>query len=70
MAEEKKIEKTETGIDYAKVNDLLLIVSDRSRSRYVFAEVALELKNPDLAMSNIKMALRRKGELIQHQYVE
>lgn len=70
LAEEKKIEKTETGIDYAKVNDLLLIVSDRSRSRYVFAEVALELKNPDLAMSNIKMALRRKGELIQHIDVE
>jgi hypothetical protein len=69
-AEEKKVEKLETGIDYAEVNDLLLIVSDRSRSRYVFAEVALELKNPELAMSDIKMALRRKDELIQHIDVE
>jgi hypothetical protein len=56
----------ETGIDYAKVNDLLLIVSDRSRSRYVFAEVTLELNNEDLTLSDIKMSLRRKEELIQH----
>jgi len=56
----------ETGIDYAKVNDLLLIVSDRSRSRYVFAEVTLELKNADLSMSDIEMSLRRKEELIQN----
>lgn len=61
-----KVQALETSIDYAQVNDLLMIVSVKARSKYVFAKSTLELKNPDLAFSDIQIILKRNGELIEN----
>jgi len=55
----------ETSIDYAQVNDLLMIVSVKARSKYVFAKSTLELKNKNLTFSDIQILLKRNDELIE-----
>lgn len=58
-------ESLETAIDYAQVNDLLMIVSEKARSKYVFAKSTLALNNPELTFSDIHIHLSRMGDLIE-----